>query len=318
MTNKEKYKALCTNDLSIPLYSQDWWLDGVCGENNWEALLYMNGEEIEAALPFYSPGKGVITMPAHTQTMGIWFNPAFEDTEYSKNLYRKQFICSHLISCLPPHTSFFQNFHYSFTDWLPFYWKGYQQTTRYNYILPDIRNLDKLKAGLSENVKRNIAKAQKKYHLEIKRNIASEEFLDVNSMTYKRQNMKSYYPEMLKKMINLSRLRNQGDIWGAYDAGGKLHAAVFLVWQHDTAYYIAGGADPDLRNSGAQAYVLWQAIGELAAHTSSFDLAGSMVQGVEHFFRELGAIQKPYFTISKGKMSLIKKIVMKIQQLIRK
>ena len=33
-----------------------------------------------------------------------------------------------------------QNFHYGITDWLPFYWEGYRQTTRYTYMLKDIRN----------------------------------------------------------------------------------------------------------------------------------------------------------------------------------
>jgi len=89
MSNKERYKIVCVNELSIPLYSRDWWLDIVCGENNWDVLLYFRDNEVEAAMPFYTPLKGVITMPAYTQTMGIWFNPEFEDARYSKNLYQE-------------------------------------------------------------------------------------------------------------------------------------------------------------------------------------------------------------------------------------
>jgi hypothetical protein len=256
----------------------------------------------------------MILMPAYTQMTGIWFNPVFENEKYSRNLYRKQFICKDLIDRLPMHTYFVQNFHYSFTDWLSFYWKGYRQTTRYNYILPDIGNPDELWRHLSENTQRNILKAREKYHLEIRRNISTEVFLEVNSWIYKRQRMKTYYPQILKKTIEISRKRNQGDIWGAMDELGRLHAAVFIVWQNNCAYYIAAGSHSQLRKSGAHAYVLWTAITEVAEHSSSFDFSGTMLEGVERFFREFGAIQMPYHTISKGKLSLLKRLALKIQE----
>jgi hypothetical protein len=314
MTDKEKYGILCTNDLSIPLYSRDWWLDTVCGEKNWDVLLYLKGDEIEASHPFYLPSKGVISMPAYAQTMGIWFNPKLEDTKYSKNLYRKQLICKYFIEHLPSHRYFLQNFHYSFTDWLPFYWKGYHQTTRYNYILPDIGNSDELWNNLNENTRRNIQKAKNKYSLTIKRNVPVDLFMEINTQTYKRQGKKVYQPDILKKIIEISCLRNQGDIWGAFDEQGRLHAAVFIVWQENCAYYVAGGSDPQLRKSGAHALAMWEAIGEVAKYSSSFDFSGTMIENVEHFFRGFGARQMPYYAISKGKMSLGRKILMKIQQ----
>jgi hypothetical protein len=309
MTDKEKYKIMCSGELSIPIYSRDWWLDCVCGENDWNVLLYYNKEgEIEAAMPFYSPAKGIITMPVYTQTMGIWFNPLFEDGKYLKNLYRKQFIGAYFIERLPAHNYFMQHFHYSFTDWLPFYWKGYRQTTRYNYVLPDIKDLDALWNNLGDEAKRSIGKARKKYNIEIKRNISTELFMRINNMTYERQKIKPYHPEMLQKIIAIACSRNQGDIWGAFDEEGRLHAAAFVVWQDNCAYYIAGGSHTELRNSGAHAYVLWQAICDTAVYSSSFDFEGSMIQGVERFFRAFGAKQMPFFAISKGKVNVIRKI----------
>jgi hypothetical protein len=314
MTAKDKYKILCNKELSIPLYVRDWWLDTVCGEDNWEVLLYESGDKIVASMPFYSPCKGIISMPAYTQTMGIWFNPEFEDKKYSKNLYRKQLIGNYFIEHLPATDYFLQNFHYSFTDWLPFYWKGYRQTTRYNYILPDIGNLDELWNNFSENIKRNIIKARKKYHLEIRKNISTELFMDLNRKTYERQNMKAFQSEMLEKIIETSRKRNQGDIWGAYDEQGRLHAAIFVVFQGSCAYYIASGSDPALRKSGAQAYLFWEVIMEISKFVVSFDLEGSMIEGIEHFFRELGATQMPYYTISKGKMTWMKRVFIKLKK----
>ncbi|MDR0542726.1 MAG: GNAT family N-acetyltransferase, partial [Dysgonamonadaceae bacterium] len=253
MTGKERYRILCNNEPSIPIYSRDWWLDCVCGESGWDVLLYLKNEEIEAAMPYYSPCKGIITMPLYTQTMGIWFNPAFEKELYSRNLLRKQVICEDFIMRLPAHDYFLQNFHHSFTDWLPFYWHGFRQTTRYTYILPDIGNPDELWNRLGIGIYKNIQNAIKKYKLDVRRNIPTDLFLKINAQTYQRQGLKPYHTEMLAKLIDICRSRNQGDIWGAYDGENRLHAAVFVAWQENCAYSIAGGSDTELRKSGGQA-----------------------------------------------------------------
>jgi len=315
MTDKERYRELCANESSIPVYSRDWWLDCVCGENKWDVLLYQNEGAIEAAMPYYVPCKGIISMPPYTQTMGIWFNPAFEEAHYSRNIFRKQTICEDFIKRLPAYNYFLQNFHYSFTDWLPFYWNGFRQTTRYTYVLPDIENPDELWAGLGSGIYKDIQKAKKKFQLTIRRNVPTDLFLKINTQVYQRQNLKPYHPEMLEKLINLSRSRNQGDIWGAYDKENHLHAASFVVWQESCAYIIASGIDEAYRKSYGKALSLWTAINDLSGQVRSFDFEGSMLRGVEQFFRKFGAQQMPYFVIEKGKMDLLKKIRMKIKYL---
>jgi len=300
MTDKEQYRELCAKESSIPIYSRDWWLDCVCGENKWDVLLCRNKEDIEAAFPFYIPYKRGIAMPPFTQTMGIWFNPELENQNYSRNLLRKQVICEQLIRRLPEHTFFVQNFNYLFTDWLPFYWNGYRQTTRYTYVLPDIRNIETIENKYNDNLRRNINNARTKYQMEIKTHLPIEQFLEIDAKTYERQRKKTYKPELLRRLIETAYERNQGNTWGAFDPAGQLHAAVFAVWQENCAYYIAGGSDSTGRKSGAHLLVLSEAIREVSKYSVSFDFEGSMIPGVERVFRSFGAIQKPYFMISKG------------------
>ena len=248
-------------------------------------------------------------MPAFTQTMGIWFNPNFEKENYSKNLFRKQNICEHLIRRLPEHTYFVQNFYYLFTDWLPFYWKGYRQTTRYSYILPDIRNISEIEKNRSYDIRQNIKKAQTKRQMVIKTHLPTEQFLEINAKTYERQGEKAFKPDILQRLIETAYSRNQGNTWGAFDEDGRLHAAVFVAWQENCAYYIAGGSDSIGRKSGAHLLVLSEAIREVSNLAASFDFEGSMIPGVERVFRSFGAIQKPYFTISKGNRPWIRRIL---------
>ena len=308
MTNKEKYRELCAIEPSIPIFSRDWWLDCVCGEKKWGVLLCYSDRykgKIEAAFPFYTPYKKVITMPAFTQTMGIWFNPEFELDNYSRNLLRKQNICDKFILLLPNHNYFYQNFHHSFTDWLPFYWRGYNQTTRYTYILPDISNITEIEKKRSYGIRHNIKQAKLKYKSEIKSNIPADLFLRIYAKPFERQGEKVFQPKILERLIETVYSRNQGNIWGAFGEDGQLHAAVFVVWQENCAYYIAAGSDLKGRKSGAHHLVLSEAIREVSKFSASFDFEGSMIPGVERVFRSYGAVQKPYFTISKGSRPLL-------------
>jgi len=83
------------------------------------------------------------------------------------------------------------------------------------------------------------------------------------------------------------------------DKEGKIHAAVYLVWDENSAFYLMGGGDPELRNSGTTSLCMWEAIQFAAGVTKRFDFEGSMIEPVERFVRAFGAKQYQYFSISK-------------------
>lgn len=306
MTSKEKYQALCNNEPSIPIFSRYWWLDTVCGKNHWDVLLAEENGKTIAAMPLYIPHCGIVSMPQFTQTMGPWFAAASGDTKYTTLLGRHQEICKAFVETLRPYTSFLQNFSYEITDWLPFYWNGYSQTTRYTYLLHQIKDENTIMENMSPNIRRNISKARDKYHIRVKKGITTEEFLRVQRQTYSRQQlMMKEDTNTLAELIKEARERGQGDLWGGYDDNGDLHAVAFIVWQESSAYYLAGGENPGLRKSGAHSLVIRESIRYVSQYTDTFNFEGSMIPGIERFFREFGAKQTPYFTITRGKLSLI-------------
>jgi hypothetical protein len=313
--SKDTYRALCHTVESIPLFSRDWWLDAACGEAYWDAFLVEAKSGIRAAWPFYRPRPRMITLPPYTQTMGIWFAPPSDDTKYASALESRHLHCKQLLARMKPNRSFLQNFHYTFTDWLPFYWEGYQQTTRYTYLISDLTNPDRLWENMSQNIRRNIRKAQEQ-GITVRKGLAVDEFLHLQAQTFERQSAKiPLHAHVLRRLIDASRHRGQGELWGGYDAQGRLHAVAFVVWQKTAAYYIAGGGDPAFRFSGAHSLVLWDAIRFAATQADTFDFEGSMLPGVERFFREFGGIQTPYFAISKGKPSWWDRGLIKLRNL---
>ena len=86
----------------------------------------------------------------------------------------------------------------------------------------------------------------------------------------------------------------------AVDSRDRVHAASYIAWDDDCAYYLMGGANPTLRSSGAQSLVAWESIRYAATAAKMFDFEGSMIEPIERFFRAFGAEQTPYYVAVKA------------------
>lgn len=304
--NKEKYRQLCLVEPTIPIFSRDWWLDAVCETENWDVGIVEKNGKIVASFPYYSEKKifKYIKMPSLTQTMGVWISYP-HGQKYTTKLSYETKILDDLIDQLPHFDGFNQSFHHSIENWLPFYWKGFKETTRYTYVIDDMTDLDFIYRGFKENIRREIKKAKKNVRVYEEENI--EKFYEINTLTFRRQEMDIPYSlEFLKQLDEACAQHGSRRILFAEDEKGRIHGALYLVWDNNSAYYLMGGGDPDLRTSGASSLLMWEAIQFASTVTSKFDFEGSMIKPIERFFRSFGAVQKPYFHISKVNSPLLK------------
>ncbi len=300
MSALEKYRELCANESSVPLFSQAWWLDTVCENKDWGVCLVEKNGEVHASMPYCMRNRFGYTLLAHpplTKTLGPWIRPS--KARYSKCLAQQKKLMSNLIDKLPQYSHFSQNWHYSMSNWLPFYWQGFQQTTRYTYVIEDLTNSDKLWINTLENIRREIRKATTRFNLKVRTDLDIEEFLLLNKMTFQRQGIKTPYSDaFVRKINNMTIQRMQSKFFIAQDPQGNNHAGVYIIWDNNSAYYLMGGADPRLRNSGATSLCMWEAIKFASTVTKTFDFEGSMIESVERFFRGFGAVQKAYSNIT--------------------
>ncbi len=309
MTNKQKYREFSKTEKNIPIFSKDWWLDSVCGDNNWDVVLVEKNNKIIATLPFYVKKRNIlniITMPQLTQYMGVYikYHP---DQKYERKLSYEIKILNELIDQLPKVDIFFQNFHYSITNWLPFYWKGYEQTVRYTYVIEDLTDLNQVFDNINSNYRNRIKKSQKL--VEVKINMDIEDFYKINMMTFDRQNIEHPYSlEFLKTHDKYLFENNAREIFYAIDEKQQIHSALYLTWDNNSSYVHLAGENPELRRSSAGSLLLWEAIKytKEVLKLNKIDFEGSMIEGVERVRRGFGAIQKPYFRISKINSRLLK------------
>lgn len=306
MSARERYRRLCREDATIPLFSRDWWLDTVCGDEGWDVVLAERGGAVAGALPFHRAsrfGFTFVRMPRLTQCLGPWLAYPAGQKYHARLSYEKE-VMGELIAGLPRCDHFVQNFHRSVTNWLPFHWQGFRQTTRYSYVIPDLTDLDAVFEEFRSNVRTDIRKAEKTVTVAATDDL--EEFHRINSLTFARQGGEVPYDlPFLARLDAACRERGCRRILRAVDAAGRVHAAVYLAWDDRTTYYLMGGGDPELRNSGATSLLIREAIRFAATVSREFDFEGSMIEPVERFFRAFGAVQTPYSQVSRTPSRLL-------------
>jgi len=306
MNNKEKYRSLCVSEHRIPIFLKAWWLDTTAGENNWDVAIVEKDNKIVACLPYVIKKAAffrAIGMPFLTPFLGIWIDYP-ENLKYTNKLSYEKQIFNELISQLPKFDKFFITFDHWFNNWLPFYWKNFEQTTHYTYVIENLKDLDAIFSNFRENIRREIRKAQK--HLTVHNDGDIETLHKLHKIAFKHKNKRIFVSLDYLRKIDDSCLKNDcRKIFFAKDKDGNLHAALYLVWDTKSCYYLIGCTEPMFRNSGAMSLLMWEAIQFSAKVTTSFNFRGSMLESIERFFRAFGAMQKPYFIITKTNSRMI-------------
>ncbi|MCD6599365.1 MAG: GNAT family N-acetyltransferase [Dehalococcoidia bacterium] len=242
-------------------------------------------------------------MPMLTQTLGVLLAPPTGE-KYERRLSREMEVLRALVDAIPPFKVIAFNCHYSFTNWLPFYWDGYTQTTRYTYVIEDTSDLDAVWSGMGQAVRTEIRKAEKN-GIEVVESDNLDEFWRLNSMTWERQGRSVPYTRSFLEHLDETCSRHAArTIFIAKDCLGRVHSALYVVYDNKAMYNLMQGGDPALRSSGANPLAMWRSIQLAAERGIRYDFEGSMLENVEPFFRHFGARQKPYFRIWKDKRPL--------------
>jgi hypothetical protein len=281
------------------IFEQPWWLEAVA-PNAWDAVKIIRGGEVVARLPYAIKRRGgltALTMPPLTLTLGPWLKPS--SAKYVNQLSQQKDLMTSLIEQLPPYDYFSQYFHHSVTNWLPFYWQGFSQTTRYTYIIEALDDLEQVWNQFGKSLRGKIRKAQKQ--LAIRTDLGIDRFFDINALSFKRQGLDPPYSRDLVRRLDAACTKHRASrMLFAEDSHGRIHAASYFVWDNNSAYALMGGADPELRSSGADSLVVWEAIRFAATVTRRFNLGGSMIEPIENYVRAFGGVQKPYFHVTSS------------------
>lgn len=287
---------------SIPqthsIFEQPWWLQATA-PNQWDAVEIEESGRVVARLPFVYKkrlGLRIIGQTSLTPTLGPWIEHT--SAEENERIAREKDLFTKLIKKLPKHDLFAQNFHPNVTNWLPFYWNGFSQTTRYTYTLDDLNTIDDLYHKIRKSTRKDIRRAENR--LTVVPNAPVSKLIEMATLTFRRQNMNlPYPPELLERIDQAITDHGLKISLASVDQEGRTHSAVYVVGDERRMYSLVSGNDPELRRSHSGTLLRWKAIQSAAEQTKVFDFEGSMIEGVEDFFRKFGASQTPYSRVFK-------------------
>ncbi len=313
LTNKERYRQLCETEGSrIPLFLQYWWMETVCQGKQWDVLLCEHNGTIVGALPYlYGKKLGMkyILQPQLTPWNGPWLAHTLDFSGRQATLSalaadlndQKALLC---MQCFSP----------EITDWQPFHWNGFRQTTRYTYRFPSLDNPDALYSA-APRIRRRYDKGVEAECV-VDKQLTIDEFIPFHIDYYKRQGQRDLIPEeLMRRVITTACGRNQGLLWGLRRRSDKnlgdrndLMAAWFVAFDDNCGWSLLlaiGKKAP----KGSMSYLMWQMLRHLSTLTRSFDFEGGMDANLAFFYSSFGTIQTPFHCVYQSRIPFLDRLL---------
>ncbi|MFC5141940.1 GNAT family N-acetyltransferase [Actinomycetospora rhizophila] len=284
--------------MRTPIFHEAWWLDAVA-PGRWREVRVEENNRVIARLPFVERRFLNVTMvlaPPLANRLGPITDLEVGRTE--TRLKRFDHIVDELLAQLPPADLIRQVLHPDVVSWLPFHRHGFRIDPQVSYVIDDLSDLDRVWSEVSGHTRRVIKKAGRE--LTVARDEDASRLMPMIRATAERRDITvPIAPDAVDRAVRASVERGRGTVLTAVDASGVVHASLFCVWDSDRAWYLGGGGDAVLRSSGAGSLLMWELIKEAAGRTSRFDFEGSMIPGVERYFRNFGGRQETCYLVTR-------------------
>jgi len=185
----------------------------------------------------------------------------------------------------------------------PFHWSGYTLHTRYTYHID---------LGLGEEgVWKRIKRKKKNLLRQAERDLGQPQVMEQptgllklieDNLTAGEGIMSQEHLHVLPKLI--SEMADEGFVLQINDDVGKPLAAGYFIQFEEKVIYLVGAKRPGQPGQGSAALILWEAMRRSFGKSQIFDFEGSMLEGVESFFRTFGGRPVPYLFIEKNDLPL--------------
>ena len=187
MNWRAAYTTFCTQVPDVPVFLQPWYLDAVCQDGDWAAAVVVEGDRPVAVLPYFvkqKRGFRYTTQPLFTKYLGPYLA---EDKRHLVGEFRYYRL---LLEQLPALAGYTWEASPQLTNWLPFYYAGYRQTSRYTYCL-DLAAAAPIERGFNRNIRRNIRSGASL--LTVRHDLGLAEFWRLNQLSFSRQGIAPPY-----------------------------------------------------------------------------------------------------------------------------
>ena len=225
---KEEYRTYCEKTEGLPLFMQAWWMDAVCAGKRWEVIAGM------PCLVRERCGLRYVVMPQETQIGGKWTvdngQLTIDNGQWAK-------MAREIAEALKERRLDYYYQHFPIGSELPEELEklGFTIRKHTTYRIEDLGDLEAVERRFSENKRRQIRKAA---GLELVR-VEPERFYAFHAECLHAQGKEISYSKAFFDSLNAACEAHEArEILGLQDAQGNLHAAVFLVYDKRTCYFL--------------------------------------------------------------------------------
>jgi len=278
-------------------------METVCDGKRWDVALSFRKGEIVGAMPYLlgcRMGMRYILQPQLTQYNGPWYRYPEGLDECRRLSFEKQVaqdLWRQILALRPAYYQ--QNFSPAVTNWLPFHWAGCSQTTLYSYRLGDISDSQRLFDAFDRDERqKKILRLEPQTR--IVTNLSPDRFARYHRAYWEGKGQRDLLSEeFITRLCSVATNRDNGMIVGLEDLDGNLIAARFVVYDDRCAYSLLSAFDKAHYLNGATETLVWGTLQALRDKTCAYDFEGSMDEGIEYFYRSFGAVQTPYFRVTR-------------------
>jgi len=311
-TKKEYIKFCNENKKKQRIFHETWWLNSTCGRDSWDVALVKDNNRIIAAFPYYFKrlfGFKILIQPPLTQKLGFFFTSENDYNLQKNNQKKYREIISELIDQLPKFSYFNQFFYSEIINWLPFFWKGFQQTSFYSYKIHDIRNKNILDLFSKGKIK-DLSKANKNFDLRYN-DISPQEFYEHHKKSLKEKKQTIFYKlETLEKIFFSISKNKSGFVISAIDKKtGEIAALLLTICDENDSYSIISSIAQKYKKYAPLTLLFYNSIIESKKYSKNYDFEGGMDMKLGDSFRHMGGEPVEYYNIKKTSSSILKVLI---------
>lgn len=312
--DKEKYIRFIKGREDIRIYNMPFWLDAVCGKDNWDAIVIEEKGEVVAALPYHRKtrfGISGILQPQLTQCFDLWIKP-LQGFKTERVLHYQFKWIGEIAKRLSGFGADFYDLRLSgsLQNGEPFFWEGFRQEVRYSFVIPEGYSSEEILSQMDRASRAKIRKASGEVKLVELR--SPELFYKIKNASFKYRGMKNPDSiEVYKRLYKACRANKACKMVAVKDVQGDICCAGLYVFDKNYVYELLVGIVPGKRSENLKAFMTYEMIKFACETGRGFDLEGSMIPTVAEHNRRFGAEQVQYYSMRKiQSKSLLKRFVL--------
>lgn len=307
----EKWNEFVLKNKNGNIFSTtEWYLSW---NEDFKILVNFNNEnEIEYGLIFKPQKKyfwSIIARPPFTlYNFPLIISKEKFKNEYDKNNFYKK-IYLEILEEIKNYDFSDINIKSELNDTLPFTWYGYDFYPAYTYIIDDINWKDNISTMQRRKIKKGTKEIEENNFL-IKTIDNLNSGFDLNSLIdfiyLNNDFFKLPAKEKLNYWLNYFLKNGKLKIFLILDSNNKIISSTINLYDNTSMYYIIGCIDKSFRKSNINSYLFELMIDDAFNKKLIFNFEGSVLPGVEKYFRSFGGKLIKFYRIIRVKNIFLK------------